>query len=371
MKAHGAGTAADRVTQNEAVVDYAAAMGAARKATTSGEEGAKQVESDYAREARLQFERARKPVQVKSEAAGNRKESPKAPVSPSTQSPSELIRLAFQQKQARGAGGGEDFEALVNMTVRRELHVTGDGLHKLYKKCCAQLHVKPNSKALERFNSAVHFKGADGKPQSYYDFANANLGDRGVVCVLYALAKDLSCAVLSLQSCGLRGGSLSAIATFLELHPRLMHLNLSKNNFSYDAGEALLTVLKRVNHRHGAEGGSVVLGGTSNAGTQAPLVQRKVTLDLAGTGLAWGRGGPTVGPPEGLLWADAGSHGSRFAPSSYEHLRARLDHTHHVWWGEDTSRAHDSEASQTEDGTPRKLSRWSRPSQRRASLTAR
>lgn len=184
-----------------------------------------------------------------------------------------------------------------------------------YLLSCAFWHVKPNSQALRNIASAkvADPLAAEGAPDTSYDFVRAHLGDRGVVCVLSALAHDPRCASVSLAECGLTGASAPVVACFLEYHPRVRECSLSKNGFSFEAGEVLLSALTRREQR-GLE---------------------KVSVDLGGTFLAWGRDGQTVGPPCGSLWATgAGSAtAAKFAPSSYETLRSKLDGTHRVTYG--------------------------------------
>merc|ERR1712183_375037 len=139
----------------------------------------------------------------------------------------------------------------------------------------------------------------------------AHMGDRGVVCVLHALATDERCAAVSLRACGLRSSSALAIATFAELHPRLCYMDLSHNSFSFEAGEAFLEALTRR-----SRGNSKDVDAEDGAHTLPPAKKPpRVILDIGGTALAWDRGGFTVGPPSGNMWAGLNDSRARFAPS--------------------------------------------------------
>jgi len=184
--------------------------------------------------------------------------------------------------------------------------------------------VKPNSRALISFKTARITFDRDGQVQALYDFGMAHLGDRGVACVLHALALDQLCTAVSLRACSLRAPSSASIAVFLELHPRLRHLDLSQNGFSYEAGELILDALQKRSNS------------SSPAFTKGqPDKLQPTTVHLGSTGLAWGHGGLTVAPPAGNLWA-LGDSRARFAPSSYEALRSRLEETNRITYNNST-----------------------------------
>merc|ERR1712046_502459 len=134
-----------------------------------------------------------------------------------------------------------------------------------------------------------------------YDFTNAHLGDKGVICVLQALVDDWRCVKLSLRGCNLKSGSAQAVAAFLELQPHLTHADLSENFFSYEAGKEILEALVRRSCGKSTDGLMVGLEG-DKTGNALPRLG-KVTVDLGRTALAWDRGGVTVGPPCGTKWA--------------------------------------------------------------------
>merc|ERR1712217_1395 len=174
----------------------------------------------------------------------------------------------------------------------------------------------------------VATQGLDGLPSVSYDFSQSHVGDRGVVCVLHAIAMDPRCSALSLRSCGLRSSSGGCIAAFAELHPRIAFLDLSHNCFSFESGELLLEALNRRSRRNTSE----VPTGLPSAPPHQPDSPRhlgqklpRVVVDVGGTALAWDRGGFTVGPPSGNMWAGLSDSRARFAPSEYEKLRGRLD----------------------------------------------
>lgn len=139
-----------------------------------------------------------------------------------------------------------------------------------------------------------------------------------VVCALHALATDDRCTSVSLRACGLRSSSAGTIAAFAELHPRVCFLDLSQNSFSFEAGEVLLEALTRR-----SRGSSETSSGVQTSPSWKKLP--KVIVDVGGTALAWDRGGFTVGPPSGNMWAGLNDSRARFAPSEYEKLRGRLD----------------------------------------------
>jgi len=204
-----------------------------------------------------------------------------------------------------------------------------------YMESCALWHVKPNSHVIAQLDLVKGSEATKWLDKVSYDFANAHLGDRGVLCVLRALAEDSRCNTICFRGCGLSGASAPAVAVFLELHPMLQHADLSHNSFSHEAGEHLLSaLLRRLRGWTPSE-----LTGTSvfpewNQGSLAvdAVLPRLpgVTVDLGGTALAWDRGGLTVGPPCGVMWAGHGVSRTRFAPSGYEKLRGRLDGTQRI-----------------------------------------
>eukprot|EP00929_Paragymnodinium_shiwhaense_P040304 TRINITY_DN21058_c0_g2_i1.p1 TRINITY_DN21058_c0_g2~~TRINITY_DN21058_c0_g2_i1.p1 ORF type:complete len:988 (-),score=221.19 TRINITY_DN21058_c0_g2_i1:144-3107(-) len=176
---------------------------------------------------------------------------------------------------------------------------------------------KPQNKG--KGKSSKTEEKTDNQSDHFYDFTAANIGDRGVVCLLCALALDPFCAELSLRACGLRGATVGALCNFIELHPRLRVLDLAHNSFSLEAGEQLL---KALNLR--AEGLDV----ETSPPTEKELPRLvELSVDLGGTCLDWGAGGP----PCGTIWADEKNfRGDRLAPAAYERLRKELDETKHV-----------------------------------------
>jgi hypothetical protein len=204
-----------------------------------------------------------------------------------------------------------------------------ESVRRVYLSTCEKWHVKPNSRVLKRLQP-----GRTHDEDHVYDFTDANVGDRGVFCVLFCLTFDPYCAEVSLKCCGLREPSSHLLASFIELHPRIRQLDLSQNNLSFEAGQTILNALYARSRRGSIDPASVVHEGaattaTVSAALLAYVVPRPLALDLGGTALAWGRGGPTVGPPCGTLWAKD-THKTRLAPSVYEDLRQCLDETKHV-----------------------------------------
>lgn len=193
-------------------------------------------------------------------------------------------------------------------------------LRAQYVECCKDWQVKPNSQALASFETACISFDCNGLVQASYDFGNAHLGDRGVTCVLHALALDQQCRAVSLRACSLYARSSVCIAVFLELHPRLKNLDLSQNGFSYEAGERLLNALQ--NRRRRSSSLPFLMEGQ-------PGKRRNTIVELGGTALAWGHGGITVAPPAGNIWS-CGDFRLQFAPSRYEALRGRLEETERI-----------------------------------------
>jgi len=188
---------------------------------------------------------------------------------------------------------------------------------------------------------------------------NANIGDRGLVCLLSALALDPFCAEISLRSCGLRGATVGAIACFIRLHPRLRVLDLADNQFSLEAGDQLLDAL---NAR--AEGPRAELLST------LPAVPRRDTpfldapqlaelnVDLGGTCLDWG----AKGPPCGTIWgAGAESHKGvgvdyrTLGPEAYDRVRSKLGETRHVKYFGKAAAISSSSSSASPSGLSRSL----------------
>merc|ERR1711957_550662 len=87
------------------------------------------------------------------------------------------------------------------------------------------------------------------------------------------------------------------------------------NSFSFEAGEVFLEALQKRSR------------GNSNGVDGSPPAKKppRVMVDIGGTALAWDRGGFTVGPPSGNMWAGLNDSRARFAPSEYEKLRGELD----------------------------------------------
>jgi hypothetical protein len=186
-----------------------------------------------------------------------------------------------------------------------------DLVEKAYLDACSEWHVKPNSKAVTRIrNAKALFTDANVMRPfiTTYDFNGAHLGDRGVICVLLALAHDVCCSNVSLEKCGLHNASAPLIAEFLKLHPSLLQVDLFSNGFSFHAGQLFLRALaKRERPR----------------GSLHDLAAATVCVNLGETALS--TTAPT-GRPCGVLW---GKHG-RFAPSEYGKLIDELKGTHRV-----------------------------------------
>jgi len=195
-----------------------------------------------------------------------------------------------------------------------------DLVQKEYLEACSVWHVKPNSKVLATIAHAkVLFTDCDVlKPfTTAYDFSGAHLGDRGAICVLLAMARDVSCSNLSLHKCALHNASAPLIAEFLKLHPSLVQIDLSSNAFSFHAGQLFLQALgKRERPR----------------GSLHDLAAATVCVNLGDTALST-KVQHTSTAPCGILW---GKHG-RLAPSEYGKLidelkdtrRVRYDHIDH------------------------------------------
>eukprot|EP00927_Polykrikos_kofoidii_P033131 TRINITY_DN28042_c0_g1_i1.p1 TRINITY_DN28042_c0_g1~~TRINITY_DN28042_c0_g1_i1.p1 ORF type:complete len:923 (+),score=141.05 TRINITY_DN28042_c0_g1_i1:53-2821(+) len=236
--------------------------------------------------------------------------------------------------------------------------------HKKYVVNCTRWKVKPNSRVIECLRSFT-MKDSD---QHCFDFEGSFVGDRGVVCLLHALAFDPMCCEVSFRDCGLRGASAPSVAAFLELHPQLRHLDLSQNNISFEAGKLLLDALNRrsrgrtidfsrsptVQEETAGKTDRLVakvgiVGGCINRSVDCDDVEqqnpsissiprflpklRDITVYLGETPLAWDRGGYTVGPPCGTIWTNAkGAEDAKLhpAPSAYEKLRGRLDGSNQV-----------------------------------------
>eukprot|EP00928_Gymnodinium_smaydae_P040530 TRINITY_DN27476_c0_g1_i2.p1 TRINITY_DN27476_c0_g1~~TRINITY_DN27476_c0_g1_i2.p1 ORF type:complete len:756 (+),score=121.07 TRINITY_DN27476_c0_g1_i2:58-2268(+) len=194
-------------------------------------------------------------------------------------------------------------------------------VRKQYIEECKKMGVKPNSKVLDNIEPTN-----DDNNLHHYDFTDAHVGDRGIICLLLSLSHDPYCCGLSLQSCGLRGASAVYVACFLELHPRLSYFNLSNNSFSFDAGELILEALTR--RSRGQSFDTVYKGLLSRTKTEVKL--RELCVNLAGTPLAWDHGGMTVGPPCGTLWAGNSERYGNTAPSGYRKLQELLEGTRHV-----------------------------------------
>jgi len=208
---------------------------------------------------------------------------------------------------------------------------------------CKTWSVKPNSQVMHCLMRVEEQVKRGRTCEVEYDFSMSHIGDRGVVCVLHALAHDPYCKAISFMGCGLRRASALPISVFIELHPAVCHLNLSQNNLSYDTGECLLHGLRKRAERV-LRASQVPIGGqlrpqspsekptsarrSSQASAHAHMALSEVTVNLGGTALAWDRTGtPMVGPPAGSLWS---TQGSSRAPFRHERLRSKLDETQGV-----------------------------------------
>merc|ERR1712217_27506 len=131
---------------------------------------------------------------------------------------------------------------------------------------------------------------------------------------------------ISLRSCGLRGGSAPTLAVFIESHPKLRHIDLSRNSLSYSAGELLLEALQR---RADASSGKQISRRQTFMECR-PL--HDITIDLGGTWFNWDRTDRymTVGPPCGNIWAGLKDSRAKLAPSSWIQLRENLEKTNSV-----------------------------------------
>eukprot|EP00746_Dinoflagellata_sp_MGD_P064846 gnl/MRDRNA2_/MRDRNA2_27038_c0_seq1.p1 gnl/MRDRNA2_/MRDRNA2_27038_c0~~gnl/MRDRNA2_/MRDRNA2_27038_c0_seq1.p1 ORF type:complete len:421 (+),score=95.55 gnl/MRDRNA2_/MRDRNA2_27038_c0_seq1:179-1264(+) len=186
-----------------------------------------------------------------------------------------------------------------------------DLVEKAYLDTCSEWHVKPNSKVVATIQNAkiVFTETSPQRPfTSTYDFRGAHIGDRGVICVLLALAHDVCCSNLSLEKCALHNASAPLIAEFLKLHPSLVQVDLFSNGFSFHAGQLFLRALaKRERPR----------------GSLHDLAAATVCVNLGETALSTNA---ATGAPCGVLWS---KHG-RFAPSEYGKLIDELKGTHRV-----------------------------------------
>lgn len=274
-----------------------------------------------------------------------------------------LLRTAFaKQIDKHNLGSTRNLEVDVAEQVRSK-----------YLECCELWNAKPNSQVLTSLQNARPTWADDGI-EIGYNFENAHLGDRGGVCLLNALALDPRISSLSLRSCCLRGGCGPVIALFIELHPKLREIDLSRNSLSYEFGELLLEALDRRAHSRRTKSKHKGISAARTAvlapadvsppsKANAPLprsdskmpVSRaaskmpptvdasvlrspskatgvvsmgEVTINLEGTWFSWDRAeGYTVSPPCGTLWAGLSDNRSKLAPSGYEKLRKRLDNT--------------------------------------------
>lgn len=229
--------------------------------------------------------------------------------------------LEFQRQNA--VHGAVSFEEDIAEAVRER-----------YLACCNRWNSKPNSQVMSCLRNTEAVPGEDGDGlEISYDFGGAHLGDRGVTCLLHALALDKRLVSLSLRSCGLRGGSAPVIAIFIEMHAKLRSIDLSFNSLSFEAGEVLLGALERRSkgrrnkkHLWNYQAGAPM----SRPGTP-PKQLDDLMVDLTGTWFGWDQSeGQTVGPPCGNLWAGTNDTRAKLAPSSYEALRNSLDKTQRV-----------------------------------------
>mmetsp|Transcript_133017 Transcript_133017/g.284330 ORF Transcript_133017/g.284330 Transcript_133017/m.284330 type:complete len:785 (+) Transcript_133017:73-2427(+) len=270
-------------------------------------------------------------------------------------------RLRREAREAKDYAEGFSHKAAPSKAGERE--EMRRLVHDAYLRNCELWQTKPNSKALLCIDGATTSPGQDGEAAVTYDFGDAYLGDRGVVSALHAIAWDTSCRTLSLRACGLRHLSAPAVAAFLELHPKLSHVDLSQNSFSFEAGELIVDALTRRSRDNSL---------TSEPGGPAPLVVKSktspaklallpdlprlkgVTVDIGGTWLSWDRGGPTSGTPCGTYWAGHGDMRSCFAPSGYERLRGKLDRTKRVQYTDARSRTPSPDKGQGQTGEARR-----------------
>lgn len=208
-----------------------------------------------------------------------------------------------------------------------------------YLENCKARHVKPNSLALSRIDTLSVSAGDDSFFDTAYDFGACHLGDRGLVCLLHALAHDERCFSVSFASCTLRRASSPSLSVFMEFHPRLRFMDLQQNNLSFDCGEIILEALQR-RAASSRENSKVTTQGAGRYSMTTVVPQQpQLKVNLGGTPLAWDRAGFTVGPPAGSLWAGTGANRGRLAPSSYEKLRVALDGTQRVSYQRSDSRS--------------------------------
>lgn len=213
----------------------------------------------------------------------------------------------------------------------KALLASKESIRNKYMMSCRYWHVKPNSLVLCRLAEPAVDDRSLGPRSVFYDFGGAHVGDRGVVCVLQALAEDAGCSRVSLRACGLHGASAPVLSAFLELHCGLRHMDLSSNGISFEAGEMILESLQRR-----SRGNSFVGGDWFSPAKPASFRLPEATVDLGFTFLDPVHG-PTAGPPCGSYWADSSGNRLRgrlhVAPDDYERLGEQLDGTSKVQYG--------------------------------------
>lgn len=214
----------------------------------------------------------------------------------------EMYRLFTQDlKVWQGKASDSEFMVQVLITVRER-----------YIRHCSFWRVKPNSQALACIEGAevVETTHAQDEKRTRYDFSTCNLGDRGTVCVLLALAHDPFVGFVSLKGCGIRQACAPVLAEFLKLHPNLEDVNLENNDIGFAAGNLLLSALRRRDRRSSLHDG----------------MNADVKLNLATTPLSFGRcGGPTE-PPSGFTSPEP------YSARKYELLQKKFDLTGRVRW---------------------------------------
>jgi len=211
-------------------------------------------------------------------------------------------------------------------------------VRKVYEDACEEFGVRPNSLVLKRIGDAVQSSELVGRDSRLgfdisraYDFSHSHVGDRGVRCILYALAVDPYCTEVSLRACGLRQAGAELVSCFVELNPYLGSIDLSENDLSFQAGEVILSALqKRPKVLTELSQSFELLGNLKQAEALRAAVD--VQINLGSTALAWDHSGglTTSGPPSGMIWSRQQRGRAPLAPSSYEKLRGQLDGTHQV-----------------------------------------
>lgn len=214
----------------------------------------------------------------------------------------EMYRLFTQQPDLwQGKASDKEFMAQVLITVRER-----------YARHCSFWRVKPNSRAISCIEGAEIQPAAKTTDQkelrTHYNFSTCNLGDRGTVCVLLALAHDPFVGRVSLRGCGLRQACAPVLAEFVKLHPNLEDVDLEDNNIGYAAGNLLMSALRRRERRSSIHS----------------FISTEVNLNLATTPLSFGRCGGPPEPPCGFIDTKTCS------AEKYKILQKNLDDTGRV-----------------------------------------